>query len=421
MELLVVFWVVHQHLNLCRNRSVCVRIITVWQKLGDKKTFIVIVSGASGNVHFCHEFCIIFGGTSCSSLSTSYISHDLSNFKKHSFTYATLWDKSHDEYIKPFMSHFLNKAPLTLSAPYRHHLVYALCRCSRCRRCVSFRGWLWMSCRFVGACGGPGPGPWSCPSRCRRCVSCRGWLWSGGTGACDEKRSLRCCRWLGNACPDAPCPVRGHRWCTTPGTASSLKQPTHKMFITDCAKFKMLFPCAKIWSCPLAHNKRLNKKTKEQHKKRRNSGRYLHFPPTDGLVWEQAAGSCRAGGCYWAAAGGGESAGDNLCSRWVYGPRGVRQEGFQTSSPERARGEKCWFTAVNNIRLWDRNVNLALWLGQKSLKENLRGAILHQNTKEQSVHVSALHFSIPRLKLSIFEQFWWFSRERTCWLNARKN
>lgn len=68
--------------------------------------------------------------------------------------------------------------------------------------------------------------------------------------------------------------------------------------------------------------------------------RYLRFPPSDGLVWERAAGSCRGDGCCWAAAGGDGSEPGSLCSRWVYGPRADHRGGFQTSSPARERENK---------------------------------------------------------------------------------
>lgn len=97
---------------------------------------------------------------------------------------------------------------------------------------------------------------------------------------------------------------------------------------------------------------------------------YLHFLPADGLVWELAAGSCRAGGCCWAAAGGGESASDSLCSRWVYAPRANHQEGFQISFPVGVEGQRrkeqhvnancrtLWFNEVNNKNLWKTKVDM---------------------------------------------------------------
>ena len=125
---------------------------------------------------------------------------------------------------------------------HRHHPGCAPCRCSRCPRCVSSRGWLWTSCRSSGACVGPGPGPWSCPSRCRRCASSRGWWWSGETGVCDGTCSPRCCRWPGTVCPGGPCPAPERRWCTTPCTASSLESHEQRrisLYITDWIDYKI--------------------------------------------------------------------------------------------------------------------------------------------------------------------------------------
>lgn len=193
--------------------------------------------------------------------------------------------------------------------------------------CVSSRGWLWMNCRSSRACVGPDPGPGSCPSQCPTCASCRGWWWSSGTGVCGETRSLHCCRWPGSVCPGGPCPVPEHRWCMTPCTASSLRISTTQ---TN----------SNVYSSPTPLNIKMFLRTRR---------RYLRFPPSDGLVWERAAGSCRADGCCWAAAGGDENELDSLCSRWVYGPRADRRGGFQTSSPAREEKPNMLITELRDL------------------------------------------------------------------------
>lgn len=114
-----------------------------------------------------------------------------------------------------------------------HRLGCGLCCCSQSQMCASYRGWSWMSCRSSRVCGGPDPGPGSCPSRCQTCASCRGWSWSSETDVCGETRSPRCCRWPGSVCPGGPCPVPERRWCTTPCTASSL-QSGHTQTRSHC-------------------------------------------------------------------------------------------------------------------------------------------------------------------------------------------
>lgn len=232
---------------------------------------------------------------------------------------------------------------------HRHRPGCGLCCCSQFQMCESSRGWLWTSCRSSQVCVGPDPGPGSCPSRCPTCASCRGWWWSSWTGVCGGTRSRRCCRWLGSVCPGGPCPAPERRWCTTPCTASSLRSSATK---------------ANVWPGPL--------RVKMPEEKWR---RYLRFPPSGGLVWERAAGSCRGDGCCWAAAGGDGSEPGSLCSRWVSGPRADHRGGFQTSSPAREREQRWLQSSVSYRRLKTCRRNVAagvhvLRFCARSLKQN---------------------------------------------------